>query len=243
MQQLTAYAKAQTTFAQAQASENAALRGLITSLRTDLTALSKKHGDDIAASTSADLAFATADTALNQAVAVVTKMQGPKGDTGANGAPGALGAPGADGADGADGKDGEDGKDGAAAAVVVPGPKPSCTCNADGTIGDGSAASKALCENVMYRKTGGASAGSQATWGFVVRNGDRIWFPSCTNPGECSGGMAIRNPDGSAGKATDVCGQTSLYAWPTSAHGDKCIDQFAYNRNWNVQTDCAATVA
>jgi len=45
---LTAYAKAQTTFAQAQASENAALRGLITSLRTDLVALSKKHGDDIA---------------------------------------------------------------------------------------------------------------------------------------------------------------------------------------------------
>ena len=101
---LTAYAKAQTTFAQAQASENAVLRGLITSLRTDLTALSKKHGDDIVASTSADLAFATADTALNQAVAVVTKMQGPKGDTGANGAPGAPGADGKDGKDGAGGQ-------------------------------------------------------------------------------------------------------------------------------------------
>jgi uncharacterized protein (DUF983 family) len=96
-----------TAFAQAQASENAALRDLITSLRTDLTALSKKHGDDLAASTSADLAFATADTALNQAVAAVTKMHGPKGDTGANGAPGAPGA------------DGKDGKDGTAAAAVV----------------------------------------------------------------------------------------------------------------------------
>ena len=106
----------------AQANENAALHGLIAALRSDLTALATTHGDDIAASTSADSAFAAADAALTAAIDAVSKIEGPQGEAGADGAKGDQGITGDAGADGADGLDGQDGKDGKDGKESAPAP-------------------------------------------------------------------------------------------------------------------------
>jgi hypothetical protein len=96
-------------FATAQATENAALRGLIADQGTQLADLASKHGDHIASSEQADLAFEAADAALAAAVQSVSKLQGPKGAKGATGATGATGAAGAAGAAGATGAAGAQG--------------------------------------------------------------------------------------------------------------------------------------
>ena len=107
--ELAAVNSAQARENVAQANENSALRGLIAALRTDLTALATTHGDDIAASTSADSAFAAVDATLTAAVEAVAKMEGPQGEAGADGAKGEQGIRGLAGDKGDAGGVGADG--------------------------------------------------------------------------------------------------------------------------------------
>ena len=95
-----------------------------------------------------------------------------------------------------------------------------CTCHSDGTVGDGTPASLLKCEGLMYRESAGQK------FGYIIRKGQRYWFPACADPGTCTGGMEITLADGRRGTATNVCTETTKYYWPSNAQSDKCILKF-----------------
>jgi len=100
-------------FASTQATENAALRKLLTALTARLGSLESTHaadhGDHDKELKDLEDAYVATDTQLQNSIDTIARTPGPKGDAGKDGATGAKGETGATGATGAKGETGEQG--------------------------------------------------------------------------------------------------------------------------------------
>ena len=115
-------------------------------------------------------------------------------------------------------------------------PPSACECESGGSVPD-----KDACEGHVYRRT---SASVESTWGYVIKNGQRVHMNGCGDAGEmCSGGGGFLGPanSGVISSFSDVCSQTSYHAWPQNEDGNSCIFKFPLRSAKFGAGDCPNT--